>query len=95
MIPNEGGMGMPTYDYKCTKCKRSYAVEQSILDAPLKKCKKCGGRLEKLLPRNVNLIFRGSGFYATDYRKGKASEPSSGSKRSTKHDKHTPKGGAR
>ena len=82
---------MPTYDYKCAKCKRSFAIEQSILDAPLKKCKKCGGKLEKLLPKNVNLIFRGSGFYATDYRrKGTKSEPSP----DPKHEKGTPKGGA-
>jgi len=60
---------MPTYDYKCAKCHQSFAVEQSILDAPLKKCKKCGGRIEKLLPKNINLIFRGSGFYATDYKR--------------------------
>ena len=59
---------MPTYDYRCTKCRRAFAVEQSIRDAALKKCKQCGGKLEKLLPRSVNLIFKGSGFYATDYR---------------------------
>jgi len=59
---------MPTYDYKCTKCHRTFAVEQSIRDAALKKCKKCGGKLEKLLPRSVSLIFKGPGFYATDYR---------------------------
>jgi len=67
---------MPTYDYKCSKCKDTLAVEQSILDAPLKKCKKCGGKLEKMLPRNINLIFKGSGFYATDYKnKGRKKEP--------------------
>ena len=63
---------MPTYDYKCSKCQRSVAVEQSILDPPLKKCSKCGGKLEKMLPKSVNLIFKGSGFYATDYKKGGA-----------------------
>jgi putative FmdB family regulatory protein len=62
---------MPTYDYRCTKCQQTFAVEQSMRDAPLKKCSKCGGRLEKLLPRSVNLIFKGSGFYATDYKKGR------------------------
>jgi putative FmdB family regulatory protein len=63
---------MPTYDYKCTKCQRSFAVEQSMRDAPLRKCEKCGGKLEKQLPKSVSLIFKGSGFYATDYKnKGK------------------------
>ncbi|MFZ1947904.1 MAG: FmdB family zinc ribbon protein [bacterium] len=63
---------MPTYDYKCSKCRRSVAVVQSILDPPLKKCAKCGGKLEKMLPKTVSLIFKGSGFYVTDYKKGGA-----------------------
>lgn len=60
---------MPTYDYRCTKCGYTFAVEQSIHDKPLKRCKKCRGKLEKLLPRTLNLIFKGSGFYITDYKK--------------------------
>jgi putative FmdB family regulatory protein len=60
---------MPTYDYRCTKCEDSFAVEQSILDKPLKRCKKCGGKLEKQPPKRVSVIFKGSGFYATDYKK--------------------------
>lgn len=59
---------MPTYDYKCTKCRQSFAVEQSMLDKPLRKCKACGGKLEKMLPKSVGLIFKGSGFYVTDYK---------------------------
>ena len=65
---------MPTYDYRCTKCEDTFAVEQSIVDKPLKRCKKCGGKLEKLLPKRVSLIFKGSGFYETDY-KHKSSAP--------------------
>lgn len=61
---------MPTYDYRCTKCGDTFAVEQSIHDKPLTRCKKCRGKLEKLLPRTLNLIFKGSGFYVTDYKKG-------------------------
>ena len=60
---------MPTYDYRCTKCGYTFAVEQSIHDKPLTRCKKCRGKLEKLLPRTLNLIFKGSGFYVTDYKK--------------------------
>jgi putative FmdB family regulatory protein len=63
---------MPTYDYKCAKCQRSLAVEQSIREAPLKKCRHCGGKLERQLPKSVNLIFKGSGFYVTDYKSGAA-----------------------
>ncbi len=65
----EGGAGLPTYDYKCTKCGDEFSIEQSILDKPLARCKKCRGKLEKLLPRSLNLIFKGSGFYVTDYKK--------------------------
>ncbi len=65
---------MPTYDYECTRCGYEFCVEQSIKDDPLKKCRKCGGRLRKLLPRSLNLIFKGSGFYVTDYAKGKSHE---------------------
>lgn len=68
---------MPTYDYRCTKCGYTFAIEQSIHDKPLARCKKCRGKLEKLLPRTLNLIFKGSGFYVTDYKKSGAA-PSDG-----------------
>jgi putative FmdB family regulatory protein len=62
---------VPTYDYKCTKCGHTFSVEQSMHDKPLTRCRKCRGKLEKLLPRSINLIFKGSGFYVTDYKKSK------------------------
>jgi putative FmdB family regulatory protein len=71
---------VPTYDYRCTKCGEEFAVEQSIRDRPLTRCKKCGGKLEKLLPRTLNLIFKGSGFYVTDY-KNRAAPKKAGSKK--------------
>jgi putative FmdB family regulatory protein len=70
--------GLPTYDYRCTKCGNEFAVEQSIVDKPLRKCRKCGGKLEKLLPKSVNLIFKGSGFYITDYGKRGGKRPEAG-----------------
>lgn len=60
---------VPTYDYRCTKCSYAFSAEQSMLDKPLARCRKCGGKLEKLLPRSINLIFKGPGFYSTDYRR--------------------------
>ena len=63
---------VPTYDYRCTKCGDEFAVEQSILDKPLVRCRKCRGKLEKMLPKSLNLIFKGSGFYVTDYKKPEA-----------------------
>lgn len=83
---------MPTYDYKCTKCHRSFAVEQSMRDAPLTKCEKCGGKLEKQLPKSVGLIFKGSGFYVTDY-KNKGRDGASGRKSGSK--KHAAGGGGK
>lgn len=68
---------MPTYDYKCEKCG-IFEYFQSIKDDPLEACPSCGGAVKRLLSRNVNIIFKGSGFYVTDNRssdyKSKASE---------------------
>lgn len=61
---------MPTYEYKCTKCGFYFEKLQSIKDTPLKKCPECGkNSLKKLISGGAGLIFRGSGFYLTDYVK--------------------------
>ena len=77
---------MPTYDYKCTKCGDEFSVEQSMRDKPLTRCKKCRGKLQKLLPRRINLIFKGSGFYVTDYKKKVGREGKPAKARSDKSD---------
>ena len=59
---------MPTYEYRCTKCKRGHEAFQSITAKPLTKCPKCKGRLVRLLGRGAGFLFKGSGFYTTDYR---------------------------
>lgn len=60
---------MPTYDYKCTACKHLFEQFQSMKDKPLKKCPKCGkNALERLIGTGAAVIFKGSGFYQTDYR---------------------------
>jgi len=61
---------MPTYDYRCKACGHTFDEFQSITDKPLKKCPKCGGTLQRLLGTGSGIIFKGSGFYATDYRRG-------------------------
>jgi len=72
---------MPTYDYRCRKCGHTCEVFQSITDAPLKQCPSCGKNgLKRLIGAGAALIFRGSGFYCTDYRKTGASTPASSSK---------------
>lgn len=61
---------MPTYDYVCTKCGHELEIFQSMKDAPLKKCPACKKQgLKRLLGSGAGLIFKGSGFYITDYKK--------------------------
>lgn len=67
---------MPTYEYQCEKCRKSFDVFQSMKDDPLKTCRKdvCRmktwgkGKVKRLLGTGAGLIFKGSGFYITDYR---------------------------
>lgn len=59
---------MPTYDYKCTKCGYEFELFQSMNDALVKICPKCKGKVKRLIGSGAGLIFKGSGFYSTDYR---------------------------
>jgi putative FmdB family regulatory protein len=61
---------MPTYDYVCEKCEKTFEVFQSMKDKHLTKCpdKTCKGRVKRQLGTGAGLIFKGSGFYITDYR---------------------------
>lgn len=60
---------MPTYEYKCANCDHLMEAFQSITANPLKKCPECGKlKLQRLLGTGAGLIFKGSGFYETDYR---------------------------
>jgi putative FmdB family regulatory protein len=63
---------MPTYDYECTKCGRIFEVFQPMSAKPLKSCPKCKGKVNRLIGAGGGLIFKGSGFYATDYKKSPA-----------------------
>jgi putative FmdB family regulatory protein len=65
---------MPTYEYECQKCHHRFDLFQSIKDAPKKTCPKCRGRVKRLFGTGAGLIFKGSGFYVTDYRKPSYSE---------------------
>ncbi len=61
---------MPTYEYLCQKCGQTFEVFQSMTAAPLKICT-CSkkGRVKRLLGRGAGIIFKGSGFYETDYKR--------------------------
>jgi len=77
---------MPTYDYACESCDHQFEQFQSITAKPLKKCPECGRMsLKRLIGSGAGVIFKGSGFYQTDYRtenykKAKESETSTASK---------------
>lgn len=81
---------MPTYEYKCDACGNRFERFQSITAAPLKQCPACGkNRVQRLIGTGAGLIFKGSGFYITDYRsegykeKAKAESGSSDAKTSS------------
>lgn len=65
---------MPLYEYECRKCNAHTEVIQKMTDKPLVKCRKCGGRLEKLLSAPA-IQFKGAGWYVTDYAGKKSGEP--------------------
>jgi putative FmdB family regulatory protein len=68
---------MPTYEYVCRFCHRHHDIFQSMLDAPLKRCPSCKKPgLRRLISGGAGLIFKGTGFYETDYRRpGAKTEP--------------------
>jgi len=60
---------MPTYEYRCNACGHRFEELQSFSEAPLKKCPACKKKkLERLIGAGAAIIFKGSGFYQTDYR---------------------------
>jgi putative FmdB family regulatory protein len=61
---------MPTYDYECKHCTHTFEHFQSMSDEPLAICPECGGELRRLIGGGSGVIFKGSGFYVTDSRRG-------------------------
>ena len=62
---------MPTYTYQSTTCGHSQDVFHAMSAKPRVKCSECNGACRKLIGKGAGLIFKGSGFYETDYKKGK------------------------
>jgi putative FmdB family regulatory protein len=81
---------MPTYEYLCEACEHAFEEFQAMSDKLLRKCPKCGKpKLRRLFGTGAGIIFKGSGFYETDYRKksgSAASESKSESKPESKSD---------
>ncbi len=87
---------MPTYEYKCHDCGTRFEEFQRITDPPISSCPRCEGKVERLISAGSGLLFKGSGFYITDYRsesykkaadKEKRPEPEAGSSSSKKDKK--------
>jgi putative FmdB family regulatory protein len=90
---NRRSIEMPTYEYRCENCGYEMEAFQSMKDEPLKKCPECSkNKLKRLIGTGAGIIFKGSGFYETDYRsdsykkaeqKDKSGSSSSDSKKAT------------
>ena len=64
---------MPTYNYYCSDCDRHFSYFQKMSESPISSCENCGGKVTRLITGGTGLIFKGSGFYLTDYKDGKKS----------------------
>jgi putative FmdB family regulatory protein len=87
---------MPTYDYECDACDHRFEELQSFSEPPLKKCPECGkNKLRRLFGTGAAILFKGSGFYQTDYRsesyKSAAKKDAEAGKAATSGDNGTPK----
>lgn len=58
---------MPSYDYQCTTCSHVFEVTHKITEKPSLNCPQCSGAVKKLFGGGVGIVFKGSGFYKTDY----------------------------
>jgi putative FmdB family regulatory protein len=74
---------MPTYEYACTRCGYRFDVFYRVDEEPLTKCERCGGMLRKVF-HPAGIVFKGSGFYATDSRKKAKAGSDGGEKKSEK-----------
>lgn len=68
---------MPTYDYKCLSCSYKFEVFQSMNSKLIEVCPKCGGKVKRLIGAGSGPIFKGKGFYQTDYKNSSKSAPES------------------
>ena len=69
---------MPTYEYECEKCGKHFEKFQDMSDEPLKRCPECDGPVRRFIGAGAGIIFKGSGFYETDYKRSSTRAPSCG-----------------
>ncbi len=82
---------MPTYEYKCLDCNYVFEEFQKMTDEPLVECPKCHGKLKRLIGAGMAPIFKGSGFYETDYKKETNNKATNNSSKDTKPKDSKPK----
>ena len=75
---------MPTYEYHCADCGFEFEEFQSIASEPITICPRCEGHVQRKISGGSGLIFKGSGFYITDYKNKKAPDSEPGKKAETK-----------
>ena len=79
---------MPTYDYRCKSCEHEFELFQSMSERVKRKCPECGKlALERLIGPGAGLIFKGSGYYLTDYRSKSYEEGAKAEKEAAKSSK--------
>ena len=83
---------MPTYNYKCDDCGHIFSAIQSIKAEPLQVCQECGGSVNRVISGGMGLIFKGSGFYITDYAKSNAYKSGEKIKKTSKNEKEVKTG---
>jgi putative FmdB family regulatory protein len=85
---------MPTYEYRCPACQHEFEKLQNMSDEPGAACPECGAPAERLLSGGAGLLFKGSGFYITDYRSDSYKKAASSEKGSGGEKKSGDKGGS-
>ena len=65
---------MPTYSYYCNDCDTHFSYFQKMSESPISNCENCKGELKRLITGGTGLIFKGSGFYLTDYKDDEKSD---------------------
>lgn len=71
---------MPTYEYRCPDCRTDFEKFQSMSDEPVAECPKCSATAQRRMSAGAGLLFKGSGFYITDYRKDSYKKAAEGDK---------------
>ena len=87
---------MPTYEYECRNCHHKFELYQSITAKPITRCPKCKkAKVRRLIGRGAGIIFKGSGFYQTDYRSDHYKKQSAADKPGAEASKSASKDGAK